>query len=457
MQEELKKYIEKNRERFLNELFELLKIPSVSTDPKHKEQVLEAAGYVKTHLENAGADQCGILSTQGHPIVYGEKILDPGLPTALVYGHYDVQPADPYELWDTPPFEPVIRDNKIFARGASDDKGQMFMHIKAFEYLNNTGQLPCNVKFLIEGEEEIGSKNLEPFLRENQEKLRADFVLISDTAMLGNDHPSFTIGLRGLCFLEAEVTGPNRDLHSGIYGGAVANPANVLAGMINRLKDECGQITIPGFYDKVKEPPPEEREAMKRIPVTDDTFKKELDIKELSGEEGFSTYERTSVRPSLDINGIWGGYTGEGAKTIIPSKASAKISMRLVPDQDEDEISRKAAAYIESLAPATVKVKTRVLYGASPVLVPVNLTEYKAASKAYEDSFGKTPVPVRTGGSIPVVAMFEQVLGLKSIMMGFGLDSDAIHSHNEHFGLFNFFKGIETLPLFYHHLKKSQE
>lgn len=457
MKEALRQYIEDNKARFHQELFELLKIPSVSADPEFADDVMEAAEYVKNRLTDAGADKAEICPTDGHPVVYGEKIIDPKLPTALVYGHYDVQPADPYEAWDTPPFDPVIKDNKIYARGACDDKGQMFMHIKAFEYMNQTGNLPCNLKFIIEGEEEVGSANLIPFIKANQEKIKADFAILSDTSMLSNEQPSIPVGLRGLCYLEVEVTGPNRDLHSGIYGGAIDNPANVLAQMIADLKDDNGRITIPNFYDKVQEPSDEEKAEMKNIPISDDDFKKQVDVAELNGEQGYSAYESTCTRPTLDVNGIWGGYIKEGAKTVLPAKASAKISMRLVPDQDPEEVYKMASEHIKNIAPKSVKVNVQALHGASPVVVPTNMEEYQAASKAYEDTFGKKPLPVRTGGSIPVVAAFEQQLGIKSILMGFGLDSDAIHSPNEHFGLFNFHKGIETIPLFYRHLMAMKE
>ncbi|MBI1184080.1 dipeptidase [bacterium] len=449
MHDKIKAYIDNNKDRFIDELKDLLRIPSVSADPEFKDDVFEAAEFIKLRLEEAGAENVEVCPTAGYPIVYGEKMVDPAKPTVLVYGHYDVQPADPYELWTSPPFEPVIKDGKIYARGACDDKGQMYMHVKAFEFMMKNGSLPCNVKFMIEGEEEVGSANLGTYIRENKEKLKADVILISDTSMLGVENPSITVGLRGLAYLEVEVTGPNRDLHSGVYGGAVANPINILAKMIASLQDDNGKITIPGFYDDVLAVPAKEQEAMKKIPFDLEEYKNHLDIKAIGGEQEFSVYEKTSVRPTLDVNGIWGGYIGEGAKTVLPSKASAKISMRLVPNQQSDKISKLFEAHFKSIAPDTVKVKVTPHHGGEPVVVPVDLIEYQAASKAYETSFGKTPIPVRSGGSIPIVALFEDVLGLKSIMMGFGLDSDAIHSPNESFGVFNFLKGIETIPLFF--------
>lgn len=452
MHQDIQKYIEDNKDRFLNELFELLKIPSVSADPQFSDDVVEAAHYVKSKLQEAGADKAEVCPTDGNPIVYGEKIVDPNKPTVLVYGHYDVQPADPYEEWDQPPFEPVVKDEKIYARGACDDKGQMFMHVKAFEFMNQTGNLPCNMKFIIEGEEEVGSPNVSTFALNNQEKLKADILLLSDTGMISNEQPSLPVGLRGLCYLEVNVQGPNRDLHSGVYGGAIANPAIELSNMIASLKDENGRINIPGFYDKVQEPAEEEKAKIKDIPVYDEEFKKAVNVDALNGEKGYSAYENTCLRPSLDVNGIWGGYTKEGAKTVLPAEANAKISMRLVPDQDEDEISDIVARHLEKIAPESVKVKVQKLHGAKPVVVSTDKAEYKAASQAYQDTFGVAPLPVRTGGSIPVVAFFSQQMNMVPIMMGFGLDSDAIHSPNEKFGLFNFYKGIETIPLFYKHL-----
>lgn len=456
MHEEVKGYINQNKDRFINELKDLLRIPSVSADPEFKDDVFEAAEFIKDRLTEAGADKVEICPTEGYPIVYGEKIIDPSKPTVLVYGHYDVQPADPYELWTSPPFEPVIKDGKIYARGACDDKGQMYMHVKAFEFMMKENKLPCNVKFMIEGEEEVGSANLGTFIAENKEKLEADVILISDTSMIGVENPSITVGLRGLAYLEVEVVGPNRDLHSGVYGGAVANPINILSNMIASLQDENGTITIPGFYDDVLDIPAAEKEAMGKIPFDLEDYKKHLDIDAIGGEQEYSVYEKTSVRPTLDVNGIWGGYIGEGAKTVLPSKASAKISMRLVPNQASEKISKLFEDHFKSIAPDSVKVKVTPHHGGEPVVVPVDMVEYQAASKAYEMSFGKMPIPVRSGGSIPIVALFEDVLGLKSIMMGFGLDSDAIHSPNESFGVFNFLKGIETIPLFFENYAKMK-
>lgn len=455
MYKEIKNYIENNKDRFIDELIELLKIPSVSADPKFSADVLKTAEKVEQRLKEAGADLTEICLTKGHPIVYGEKITDPKLPTVLVYGHYDVQPADPIALWDSPPFEPVIKttsihpEGAIFARGACDDKGQMYMHIKAFETMMQTNTLPCNVKFMIEGEEEVGSENLELFVKENKERLKADVILISDTGIIANDIPSITTGLRGLSYLEVEVTGPNRDLHSGLYGGGVPNPINVLAKMIASLHDENKHITIEGFYDNVDELSDEERAEMAKAPFNEEEFKKSIGLKDVEGEAGYTTPERLSIRPTLDVNGIWGGYTGEGAKTVIPSKAYAKISMRLVPHQSSAEITEKFTRHFLKIVPKSVEVKVTPHHGGEPYVTPIDFPGYMAASKAMEDTFGKKPVPVRSGGSIPIVALFEKELGLKSVLMGFGLDSDAIHSPNEHFGLFNYFKGIETIPLFY--------
>ena len=453
----LKSYINSNKERFQNELFELLRIPSVSADPAYKGDVLACAEAVKKSLEHAGCDTVEICETPGYPVVYGEKNIDPSLPTVIVYGHYDVQPADPVELWDSPPFEPVIKktdkhpDGAIFARGACDDKGQMFMHVKALEVMVKNDALPCNVKFMIEGEEEVGSANLEWFIKNNKEKLGGDVILISDTGMLSNDTPSITTGLRGLSYVEVEVTGPNRDLHSGLYGGAVANPINILSKMIADMHDENNHITIPGFYDDVIELSADERAAMAKAPFSPEDYKGALDINAVWGENGYSTMERNSIRPTLDVNGIWGGYIGEGAKTVIASKAYAKISMRLVPAQDPDKITKLFQDYFNSVAPDYVRVKVDAHHGGHAYVSPTDSTEYLAAEKAIEESFGKTPIPVRSGGSIPIVALFEKELGLKSILLGFGLDSDAIHSPNEHYGLFNYFKGIETIPNYFKH------
>lgn len=447
--ENIHNYIQENKDRFINELIELLKIPSVSADPAYRDSVLQAAEAVRKTLEAAGADQTELCETAGFPVVYGEKIIDESKPTILVYGHYDVQPADPLELWNSPPFEPVIKDEKIYARGAADDKGQMYMHVKAFEIMMKTGQLPCNVKFIIEGEEEVGSLSLESFIAENKEKLKADIILISDTSMLSMENPSITTGLKGLSYLEVEVIGPNRDLHSGLYGGAVANPINILCQMIASLTDDKNRITIPGFYDKVQEATTKERELMAKTPFSLEDYKSKLNIADVHGEEGFSTIERTGIRPTLDVNGIWGGYIGEGAKTVLPSKAYAKISMRLVPHQDDDEITALFTDYFNSIAPKSVRVKVKPHHGATPYVMPIEIPEYEAASEAITKAFGKAPVPVRAGGSIPIVALFEEVLGLKSILLGFGLDTDAIHSPNEHYGIENFLKGIETISYFY--------
>lgn len=451
----IKSYIENNKDRFLNELVELLKIPSVSADSAFEKDVNKTAEMVKDRLEKAGCDSVEICETDGYPIVYGEKIIDPNLPTVLVYGHYDVQPADPIELWTSPPFEPVIKktdkhpEGAIFARGACDDKGQMYMHVKALEFMTSTDQLPCNVKFMIEGEEEVGSVNLGVFVKNNQEKLKNDVILISDTGMIANDIPSITTGLRGLSYVEVEVTGPNRDLHSGLYGGAVANPINILTKMIASLHDENNHITIPGFYDGVEELSREERDEMAKAPFLLDNYKKALDIKDVHGEKGYTTNERNSIRPTLDVNGIWGGYIGEGAKTVIASKAYAKISMRLVPNQDWETITELFKAHFENIAPDSVTVKVTPHHGGQGYVTPTTSVGYQAASMAYNDTFGKKPIPQRSGGSIPIVALFEEELKSKTILMGFGLDSDAIHSPNEHFGVFNYLKGIETIPLFY--------
>lgn len=450
-------YIEANKDRFLNELIDLLKIPSVSADSSFAEDTMNAAEFVKESLLKAGVDSAEVISTKGYPVVYGEKMIDASLPTILVYGHYDVQPATPYELWTTPPFEPAIRDEKIYARGACDDKGQMYMHVKAFEAMVQSNTLTCNVKFMIEGEEEVGSSNLGPFCIANREKLKADMVLISDTSMIANDTPSIDVGLRGLSYVEVEVTGPNRDLHSGVYGGAVANPINILAKMIASLHDENNHITIDGFYDNVLEVSASDREAMAQTPFDLNEFKKDLDVDDIWGESGYSTIERTGIRPTLDVNGIWGGYIGEGAKTVLPSKAYAKISMRLVPNQTSEEITEKFTKHFEKIAPAGVKVKVTPHHGGEPVLTPTDSVEFQAASKAMEKTFGKAPIPTRGGGSIPIVALFEKELGLKSVLFGFGLDSDALHSPNEHYGLFNFYKGIETIPYFYEYYSEMKK
>lgn len=455
--EQLTPYLNANKERFLNELLDLLRIPSVSADLKFSADVLRTAEEVKKRLLEAGVDKAEICQTPGFPVVYGEKIIDANLPTVLVYGHYDVQPADPYELWNSPPFEPVVMDGNIYARGACDDKGQMYMHVKAFEMMVKNNALPCNVKFMIEGEEEIGSANLEGFAQENAEKLKADVILISDTSMIADDVPSITTGLRGLSYLEVEVTGPNRDLHSGVYGGAVANPINALCAMIASMQDADKRITIPGFYDDVAEVSAAEREAMGKAPFSIDDYKKHLDIDEVMGEKGYTTLERVSIRPTFDVNGIWGGYTGQGAKTVLPSKAYAKISMRLVPNQSSEKIMKLFEDYFVSIAPASVRVKVSPHHGGEAAVTPTDSLAYKAAEKAMEKTFGKTPIPLRTGGSIPIVTMFERVLGLKTVLLGFGLDSDAIHSPNEKFGLFNYYKGIETIPYFYQYFAKMSK
>ncbi len=450
----VKEYIQSNQERFLNELFDLLRIPSVSADSKHKNDVRKAAEYVKAKLVEAGADKTELVETKGHPIVFGEKTINASLPTVLVYGHYDVQPADPLNLWTSPAFEPVIKDGKIYARGACDDKGQMYMHIKAFEIMMKQNTLPCNVKFMIEGEEEVGSDNLPVFVKDYKDKLKADIILISDTSILSLDHPSITVGLRGLSYMEVEVTGPNRDLHSGVYGGAVANPINVLSQMIASLHDGYGKVTIPGFYDKVAELTKEQREAINKAPFSLSEYKKDLDIHDIKGENGYTTIERTGIRPTLDVNGIWGGYTGEGAKTVLPSKASAKISMRLVPNQVSHEITELFTKHFQSIAPASVKVKVTAHHGGEPAVTSTTSKAYKSAEKAFEEVWGKTPIPTRDGGSIPIVSLFKKELGLDTVLMGFGLDSDAIHSPNEHFGIKNFTLGIETIVSFYKHFAK---
>ncbi len=459
----INEYIQGNKQRFLDELIGLLKIPSISADSKYNKETYQTAEEVKKRLVEAGADNVEICETKGHPVVYGEKIIDAKLPTVLIYGHYDVQPPDPLDLWTSPPFEPVIKktenhpEGAIFARGACDDKGQMYMHVKAFEAMMKTNTLSCNVKFMIEGEEEIGSENLETYIKENKDKLKADVIVISDTGIIANDIPSITVGLRGLSYMEVEVTGPNRDLHSGLYGGAVGNPINILCEMIAKLKDDKNKITIPGFYDKVEIISQEERAEMAKAPFSLEAYKKSIGLTDIDGEEGYTTNERNSIRPTLDVNGIWGGYIGEGAKTVLPSKAYAKISMRLVPHQDSDEISDLFTAYFKSIAPSSVSVKVTPHHGGTPYVTPIDFSGYLAAKNAMETTFGKTPIPVRSGGSIPIVALFEQVLGLKSVLMGFGLDSDAIHSPNEHYGVFNYFKGIETIPLFFEQFAKLQK
>ena len=443
------------KEKYLNELIDFLKIPSISADTNYKNSVRKAAEWLSNSISKTGCENVEIIETKGHPIVFGEKIIDEKLPTILIYGHYDVQPPDPLNLWDNPPFEPVIKKTKnhpegaIYARGACDDKGQTFMHIKALEIMISKNELPCNVKLMIEGEEEVGSSNLEFFVKENQKKLKSDVILISDTGILNNDQPSITTGLRGLSYMEVKLTGPNRDLHSGLYGGTVANPINVLCQMISSLKDENNKITIPGFYDDILDVSDSERKEMSKVPFDLELFKKSLSIGSVYGEKGFTTPERKSIRPTLDVNGIWGGYSGEGAKTVIPSEANAKISMRLVPNQNWKKISKLFIKHFKSIAPKSVNVDIKTHHGGQAYVTPTNSIAYKAAHLAYKKSFGKPPHSVRDGGSIPIVPMFEEVLGCKTILMGFGLDSDSIHSPNEHFGVFNFFKGIETIPYFH--------
>lgn len=453
-------YIQENKERFLEELKDLLRIASISADPAYKNEVLNCAEAVAKHLKNAGADNVEICKTKGYPVVFGEKLIDKNLPTVLVYGHYDVQPADPLELWESGPFEPVVKatelhpEGAIFARGSADDKGQFFMHVKAFEAMMETNSLPCNIKFIIEGEEEVGSVSLADFLEENKEKLACDVILISDTHIYSNEQPTVTTGLRGLSYMEVEVEGPNRDLHSGLYGGAVPNPINVLAEMIAKLHDDDGKITIDGFYDNVEIVSAEDRAEMNKLKDNPEEFKKSIGLSGVEGETGYTTLERTSIRPTLDCNGIWGGYIGEGAKTVIPSKAFAKISMRLVPYQTDEEITEKFTKYFEKIAPASVKVKVTPHHGGMPYVLPSNTKEFLAAKKAMEKAFGKEVLPYRSGGSIPITSLFEKILGAKSVLMGFGLDSDAIHSPNEHYGLFNFYKGIESIPYFFEYYVK---
>lgn len=452
-----KTYLDKHKDRMLEELTDILKIPSVSADPAYANDVLSMAKDLENRLAKVGLEEVRAYETDGFPMVYGQKIIDPSLPTVLVYGHYDVQPADPLELWTSPPFEPVIRDEKIYARGACDDKGQMYLQVKAIEVLIQTETLPCNVKVLIEGEEEVGSSNLEDFVKANTSLLSCDVILISDTAMLSKEQPSITTGLRGLSYVEVEVTGPNRDLHSGVYGGAVANPINALSQMIASLHDEEGRITIDGFYDDVEDVSTEERELMASAPFSLDDYKAHLDIQAVQGEKGYSTLERTSIRPTLDVNGMWGGYIGEGAKTVLPSKAYAKISMRLVPYQSSEKITELFTKHFQSLAPDSVTVSVTPHHGGEPAVTPVDSVAYQAASQAMEATFGVTPIPLRSGGSIPIVSMFEEVLGANTVLLGFGFDSDAIHSPDEHFGLWNFYKGIETLPYFYHYFTELKK
>ena len=442
-------YIESNKDRFLSELLDLLRIPSVSADPKYKGDVARCAEAVKQRMLEAGLEKVEVCPTKGHPIVYGEKIVDPAKPTVLVYGHYDVQPPDPLDLWHSGPFEPMIKDGMIYARGSADDKGQFYMHVKAIESMLRSGGLPCNVKVMIEGEEEVGSDNLGVFVAANKERLKADVVLISDTAMIANDVPSINTGLRGLSYVEVEVTGPNRDLHSGVYGGAVANPINALCEMIASMHDADRRVTIPGFYDAVVELSATERKALAEAPFNEGDYKKDLGVEAVRGEKGYTSEERSSIRPTLDVNGIWGGYIGEGAKTVLPSKAFAKLSMRLVPNQKSDAITKLFKDHFEKIAPPGVKVVVRPHHGGEAAVTPIDSPAYLAASKAMEETFGKKPIPTRGGGSIPIVALFEKELGLKTVLFGFGLDSDNIHSPNEKYGVFNYFQGIRTIPRFF--------
>ena len=444
-------FVQQHKERFLEELFDLLRIPSVSAQSEHKGDMVRTAEWLREALLKAGADRAEVMPTEGNPVVYAEKIVDPAKPTVVVYGHYDVMPEDPKGEWLTEPFEPVVKDGRIWCRGADDDKGQLYMHAKAFEAMVAAGELPCNVKFMLEGEEEIGSPSLYGWCEQNKELVKGDIILVSDTSMVSWQQPSITCGLRGLCYMQVEVTGPDHDLHSGLFGGAVANPANVLCDLINRLVDENGRITIPGFYDDVRELTAEERENFNKAPYNKENYMKGIGVEELAGESGYTTIERTGVRPSLDVNGIWGGYTLEGTKTIIPSKASAKISMRLVPNQNWEKIAVLFEDYFRSIAPATVKVDVKSLHGGQPYVSPTDMVAYRAAEKAVEESFGVRPLPFFSGGSIPIVSGFESILGMKSILIGFGLSKDAIHSPNESFGLEQFYTGIETIIRFYKH------
>ena len=451
-----KDYQLKNKDRFLNELLDLLRIPSVSANSEHKKDMIACAEAVKQKLLEAGADKAEMFSTEGHPVVYAEKIIDASNPTVLVYGHYDVQPPDPLDLWNSGPFDPVIKDGKIFARGSCDDKGQFYMHVKALETLVKTNTLSTNIKFIIEGEEEIGSPNLAKFVASNKALLSADVILISDTAMISMDTPSIDIGVRGLSYIEVEVTGPNRDLHSGVYGGAVANPITILAKMIASCHDENNHITIPGFYDNVVNATEEERKLMAEAPFNEADYKKDLGVEALWGEKGYTTNERTGIRPTLELNGIWGGYTGEGAKTVLPARAHAKISARLVPNQSSADITDRLLQYFKSIAPAGVTVKAEEHHGGEPYMTPIDSPAYRAAAKAIETTFGKVPIPVRGGGSIPICSLFEKELGIKIVFMGFGLDSDNLHSPNEKFDIFNFYKGIETIPYFHQYFAEQQ-
>ena len=454
--EKAKEYIDRNCDRFIEELFELLRIPSISAQTEHKPDMQRCAEWLAAALVKAGADRAEVMPTDGNPVVFAEKIINPKAKTVLVYGHYDVMPVDPREEWHTDPFEPVINDGRIWGRGADDDKGQSFMHIKAFEAMCATDSLPCNVKFMLEGEEEIGSQSLYKFCADNKKMLKADIILVSDTSMISMQTPSITCGLRGLTYMEVEVTGPDKDLHSGLFGGAVANPANVLARLIASLVDENGRVAIPGFYDDVRELTAAERKAFNKAPFSLRDYKRSLSIGDIEGEAGYNTMERTGIRPSLDVNGIWGGYTEEGTKTVIPSKASAKISMRLVPNQDFRKIARLFEKHFKAIAPKSVKVKVSFLHGGMPYVAPIDMPAYKAAEKAILDTFGKRPLPFYSGGSIPIISAFEQTLGIKSLLIGFGLAEDAIHSPNESYGLAQFRKGMETIPLFYKYFAEAK-
>lgn len=455
--EAVQQYLQSNHQRFLNELLDFLRIPSISADTKYKDDVVKAANWLSNELTRIGMEGVEIIPTKGHPIVYAHKQVSADVPTILIYGHYDVQPPDPLNLWTSPPFEPVIRDEKIYARGSCDDKGQLFMHVKAIEAMIHEGQLPCNVKVMFEGEEEVGSANLGQFLKDYKSRLGADVILVSDTSIIANDVPSITTGLRGLSYVEVEVTGPNKDLHSGVYGGAVGNPVNILCSMIASMHDANRHITIPGFYNDVDTVSAEERNQMNQAPFNEDDYKKELNVNALLGETGYTTLERTSIRPTLEVNGIWGGYIGEGAKTVLPSKAFAKISMRLVPHQDPDKITELFANHFKSIAPPSVQVKVTPHHGGQAAVTPTDTIEYKAAARAMLKSFGKEPLPQRSGGSIPIVALFESILGIKTVLLGFGLDSDDIHSPNEHYGLFNFYKGIETIPYYFQYYSEMKK
>ena len=456
MQTAWKDYLDQNKDRFLEEMLELLRIPSISAKSERKDDMRTCAELVRQRLLDSGCDKAEVMETAGHPVVYGEKIVDASKPTVLVYGHYDVQPPEPLELWHSGPFEPVIKDGKVYARGSADDKGQFYMHVKALETMVKTNSLETNIKFLIEGEEEVGSPNLGAFVADHKDLLKADVILISDSAMISMENPSLDIGVRGLSYIQVEVTGANRDLHSGTYGGAVANPITILAQMIAKLHDENNHVTIPGFYDDVVVATPEERELMARAPFNEEEYKEELGVQALWGEKGYSTMERTGIRPTIELNGIWGGYTGEGAKTVLPSKAFAKVSARLVPNQTSDKITQLLINYFEKNAPEGVTVKAELHHGGEPYMTPIDSKGYQAAAKAVETTFGKQPVPVRGGGSIPICSILERELGIKIVFMGFGLDNDNLHSPNEKYNLENYYKGIETIPYFHKFFAQGQ-